>query len=87
MRRLSFVPTCRLCRLRQHQRTYPPVSTGGSSRWTGFYLGAHLGGTWGSSTATDSSSATSLNDYWSAAPSALVAGTQLGYNWQMAPVV
>jgi outer membrane immunogenic protein len=55
--------------------------------WTGMYIGAHLGGAWGSSTATDSSSATTLNDYWSAAPSGFVAGAQLGYNWQLGPMV
>ncbi|KAB2940283.1 MAG: outer membrane beta-barrel protein [Hyphomicrobium sp.] len=54
--------------------------------WTGFYLGAHLGGAWGSSTATDSSGAT-LNDYWSSAPSGVVAGATLGYNWQLGPML
>ncbi len=57
------------------------------SIWSGLYLGAHLGGAWGSSTATDSSSATTLTDYWSAAPSGLVAGVQLGYNWQVGPLL
>jgi outer membrane immunogenic protein len=59
----------------------PPIS------WRGFYIGAHLGGTWGSSEATDSSSATTLNDSWSASPSGVVAGGQLGYNWQWGPTV
>ncbi len=54
--------------------------------WTGFYLGAHLGGTWGSSEATDTS-ANTLNDYWSAAPSGFVAGATLGYNWQLGPMI
>lgn len=58
-----------------------------ASLWTGFYLGAHVGGTWGSSTATDSSGATTINDYWSAAPSGVVAGAQLGYNWQLGPMI
>lgn len=54
--------------------------------WTGFYLGAHLGGTWGSSTAEGSTGVT-LDDSWSASPSGLVAGATLGYNWQLGPVI
>jgi outer membrane immunogenic protein len=60
---------------------YTPTPQG----WRGFYLGAHLGGTWGSSEAT--SGGTTLNDSWSAAPSGLVAGATLGYNWQVGPVI
>lgn len=66
---------------------YSAPITSAPMSWRGFYLGAHLGGAWGSSTATDSSSATVLNDYWSAAPSGVVAGAQLGYNWQVGPVI
>jgi outer membrane immunogenic protein len=66
---------------------YPSPTVITAPGWTGLYLGAHLGGAWGSSTATDSSSATTLTDYWSAAPSGFVAGVQLGYNWQFGPMV
>lgn len=63
------------------------IASPGAPSWRGFYLGAHLGGTWGSSDATDSSGATTLNDYWSAAPSGFVFGAQLGYNWQTGPLL
>jgi outer membrane immunogenic protein len=55
--------------------------------WRGLYGGAHLGGAWGSTTAYDTSGINSLSDYWSAAPSGVVAGLQLGYNWQNGPVL
>src|SRR5665647_1715151 len=54
--------------------------------WRGFYLGAHLGGTWGSSTANGNTGVT-LDDSWSASPSGLVVGATLGYNWQLGPVI
>jgi outer membrane immunogenic protein len=54
--------------------------------WRGIYGGAHLGGAWGSSKAYDSGG-TILNDYWSAAPSGVVAGLQLGYNWRNGPLL
>lgn len=66
---------------------YSAPYTPAAPTWTGFYLGAHLGGTWGSSEATDSSTTVTLNDYWSAAPSGFVFGAQLGYNWQLGPVI
>lgn len=53
--------------------------------WSGFYGGFHLGGTWGG---TDAYTTTgTVGDYWSAAPSGLVAGVQLGYNWTNGPVL
>jgi outer membrane immunogenic protein len=61
------------------------VSLGSSSTpqsWRGPYLGAHVGGAWGSTTASDAGGVNTLDDYWSAAPSGVVAGIQLGYNWQ-----
>jgi outer membrane immunogenic protein len=61
---------------------YPPTPLG----WPGFYLGGNIGGTWGSSTATGSTGVT-LDDSWSASPSGLVVGAQLGYNWQIGPVI
>lgn len=62
-----------------------PYSTP-SIGWTGFYLGAHLGGTWGSSEASGDTGVT-LDDSWSASPSGLVAGATLGYNWQLGPMI
>jgi len=51
--------------------------------WGGLYVGAHLGGTWADTTATDRAGYTVLGDYWSAAPSGVVAGVQAGYNWRL----
>lgn len=61
---------------------YPAAHIG----WTGFYFGAHLGGTWGSSTANGQTGVT-LDDSWSASPSGVVVGGTLGYNWQLGPVL
>jgi outer membrane immunogenic protein len=55
--------------------------------WRGLYGGAHLGGAWGSTEAYDAGGAVTLNDYWSAAPSGVVAGLQLGYNWVNGPLL
>lgn len=55
--------------------------------WRGLYGGVHLGGTWGSTNAYDSGGSNTLDDYWSAAPSGVVAGGQLGYNWVTGPVL
>lgn len=55
--------------------------------WRGYYLGAHVGGAWGSTTASDTGGINTLDDYWSAAPSGVVAGIQLGYNWQNGPLL
>jgi outer membrane immunogenic protein len=55
--------------------------------WRGFYGGAHLGGAWASSSASDSGGVNTLTDYWSAAPSGVVAGAQFGYNWRNGPVL
>jgi outer membrane immunogenic protein len=66
---------------------YAPAYTPTPQGWRGFYLGAHLGGTWGSSEANDASGTTTLNDSWSASPSGVVAGGTLGYNWQLGPMI
>ena len=55
--------------------------------WSGFYGGAHLGGTWGSTSATDNNSYNAFGDTWDANTSGFVAGIQLGYNLQAGPVV
>lgn len=65
---------------------YTPTYAPTPLSWTGFYLGAHLGGTWGSSTANGETGVT-LDDSWSTSPSGVVAGLTLGYNWQLGPVV
>jgi outer membrane immunogenic protein len=62
--------------------TYTPTPAG----WGGFYIGAHLGGTWGSSTANGQTGVT-LDDSWSYSPSGLVIGGTLGYNWQLGPMI
>jgi outer membrane immunogenic protein len=48
--------------------------------WTGFYLGANLGGSWGHQTATlfeDGIPADSFTDH----PDGVIGGGQIGYNW------
>ncbi len=94
MRRLSFVLLVACCvtvgvSARALSQTYG-VSLEGTPalhQWQGLYGGAHLGGAWGSSSATDSGGYNTLTDYWSAAPSGVVAGVQLGYNWRNGPVL
>jgi len=65
---------------------YAPTYAPARMNWSGFYLGAHLGGTWGSSTANGQTGVT-LDDSWSYSPSGLVVGGTLGYQWQMGPLV
>ena len=67
----------------EYTPTYAPAAPIG---WRGFYLGAHLGGAWGSSTANGSTGVT-LDDSWSASPSGLVVGATLGYNWLLGPML
>ena len=55
--------------------------------WSGLYLGANLGGAWGSTTAYDNNGVNAASDYWSWAPSGFTGGVQLGYNWQLGPVL
>jgi outer membrane immunogenic protein len=51
----------------------PPFS------WTGFYVGANLGGGWAGSTLSDSFTGASLGN----STSGFVGGGQLGYNYQI----
>jgi len=53
-----------------------------SYNWSGFYAGAHLGGTWGTTTAEDLLGYNAIGDTWDADTSGFVAGVQAGYNWQ-----
>ena len=46
--------------------------------WTGFYIGANLGGAWASGTLSDSFTGGSV----SASSSGVIDGGQLGYNFQ-----
>ncbi|MGZ5889317.1 MAG: outer membrane protein [Hyphomicrobium sp.] len=55
--------------------------------WSGLYLGANLGGAWGSTTAYDNNGINAASDYWSWGPSGFTGGVQLGYNWQLGPVL
>ena len=52
----------------------PPLAQ--TFNWTGFYVGAHIGGGWGSADWSGSSSV--KND-------GVIGGGQIGYNWQVAP--
>jgi outer membrane immunogenic protein len=94
MRRLSYVVlvACVITvGVHEHARAdgygYEPAPSSTPYSWRGFYLGAHVGGAWGSTDAYDSGGVITLSDYWSAAPSGVVAGLQLGYNWLAGPVL
>jgi outer membrane immunogenic protein len=79
-------------------RQYPAPPASAAHNWTGFYVGLHLGGTWGSTGAYDNqgynvppgvvAAVAQLGpplgpgDNWDAGTSGFVAGGQLGYNWQ-----
>jgi outer membrane immunogenic protein len=62
----------------------PPVVAPLGYNWTGFYIGAHLGGAWASrdffETAPNGEVLGGTNK-----PSGVVGGGQIGYNWQFAP--
>jgi outer membrane immunogenic protein len=51
----------------------PPFS------WTGFYIGANVGGAWGNSSDTNAFFAATTGNY---GISGILAGGQVGYNWQ-----
>jgi outer membrane immunogenic protein len=94
MRRLSFalILSCAIgvCVSAPASAQYYGPSVGAQPlglAWRGLYGGVHLGGTWGSTQAYDSGGINTLDDYWSAAPSGVVAGGQLGYNWVNGPVL
>jgi len=64
------------------QPPYPPVAAPIPFCWTGFYVGANLGGAWISEDFVDTSGRTfSLTD------SGTIGGGQLGYNYQIGNVV
>jgi opacity protein-like surface antigen len=49
--------------------------------WTGFYIGANLGGAWANGTLTDNFTGASF----SGTHSGVIGGGTLGYNWQVSP--
>jgi outer membrane immunogenic protein len=52
--------------------------------WTGFYLGAHVGGAWGDLKTTDSyAGLAGESNQWSNNSDGIVGGGQLGYNYQV----
>jgi opacity protein-like surface antigen len=53
--------------------TAPPVYD-----WTGFYVGAHIGGAWSDITLTDNN----LGASWNPGGAGFIGGGQAGYNWQ-----
>jgi outer membrane immunogenic protein len=67
--------------------SYPTSTAPLVHNWRGFYLGANLGGAWGSTSAYDNNGYNAAGDYWSAAPSGFTGGAQLGYNWQVGPLL
>jgi outer membrane immunogenic protein len=60
----------------------PPVYN-----WTGLYAGAHMGGSWGTTRATDLSNFNLTGDVINARTSGIIGGVQVGYNWQANMIV
>lgn len=94
MRRLSFVLLVTCCvtvgisaRALSQEYGYSQGNAPALHEWQGLYGGAHVGGAWGSTEAKNAGGTVTLNDYWSAAPSGVVAGLQLGYNWRNGPLL
>lgn len=50
--------------------------------WTGFYLGVHVGGQFGHAEDKDLDDYNALDQQWGYSVSGVVAGGQIGYNWQ-----
>jgi outer membrane immunogenic protein len=71
--------------------TYPMKSPAyvAAYNWTGFYIGANLGGAWARVTNTDSFAvgATTPVNSSSSTLSGVIGGGQLGYNWQTGNLV
>ena len=65
--------------LRVKAPTPAPIPT---YNWTGFYIGANVGGGWASGTLTDHFSGVDFVD----TNSGVIGGGQIGYNWQVSPV-
>src|SRR5262249_45584737 len=63
----------------------PPVYVPPPFTWTGFYIGANLGGAWGQRNLTDTLLGLSLSNVNE--KGAFIGGGQLGYNYQFGNVV
>jgi len=66
----------------------PPVPYGPAFAWTGTYMGANLGGIWGTFDMTafatnNLTGAVASPGTISMSPSSLIGGFQVGYNWQV----
>jgi outer membrane immunogenic protein len=59
----------------------PPPPPPPIFNWTGFYLGANLGGAWASGTLTDNVTGASITGNHAG----VIGGGTIGYNWQFAP--
>jgi len=59
----------------------PPIVMPIIYNWTGFYIGANLGGAWANGTLTDNLTGASF----SGTHSGVIGGGTLGYNWQVSP--
>src|SRR5215471_9098997 len=59
----------------------PPIYVAPPFSWTGFYLGANIGGAWGRRSVTDSLFGLSLSNSVNN-NGAFIGGGQLGYNYQ-----
>jgi outer membrane immunogenic protein len=62
-------------------RPAPPPIVMPIYNWTGFYIGANLGGAWASGTLTDNFTGASFTGNHSG----VIGGGTLGYNWQVSP--
>jgi opacity protein-like surface antigen len=62
-------------------RPVPPPMIAPIYNWTGFYIGANLGGAWASGTLTDNLTGASF----STDHSGVIGGGTAGYNWQISP--
>jgi len=55
--------------------------------WSGFYIGLNVGGNWGHAENTDVDDYNFFDKPWGYSDSGVVAGGQIGYNYQLGPVV
>ena len=60
----------------------PPAMAPAVYSWTGWYIGAHIGGGWGTSDWTDVTYTLGLNDA-NPHPNGFIGGGQIGVNYQI----
>jgi len=58
----------------------PPAATP-AYNWTGFYIGANVGGAWANGSLTDNFSGVTFTN----TNAGVIGGGQIGYNWQVSP--